>query len=97
MQNRVALRIWTTTGRGAAKNRAFSEVISAPTDRLTRRATPAANGTVVSAISAAGICQSALAEVLMVDSFPISLVTVDALSVSLLQKLWKELSQSLQS
>ena len=62
MQNRLTLRMCNTTGKGAAKNRAFSGVISAPPARPIRRTIPAATGTALSTINGATTNQSPLAE-----------------------------------
>jgi hypothetical protein len=66
MQNRLALRMCSTAGRGAAKNRTFSGVISEPPVSSPSRTAPASTGTTLSAISAAGTSLSALAEEVMV-------------------------------
>ncbi|GAA3120550.1 hypothetical protein GCM10010466_09360 [Planomonospora alba] len=52
----------STTGTGAAKNRAFSGVISAPPVSSDRRAAPAITGTALSTSSAAGTSRSAAEE-----------------------------------
>ncbi|GAA3445695.1 hypothetical protein Pve01_07900 [Planomonospora venezuelensis] len=52
----------STTGRGAAKNRAFSGVIAAPPASSVRRTAPAIMGTALSAISPAAARHPALVE-----------------------------------
>lgn len=60
MEYRLTLRMCSTTGRGDAKNRAFSGVTSAPPVNSAMRTAPAINGTALSTISAAGTSHSAL-------------------------------------
>ena len=60
MQNRLTLRIYTTTGTGSAKNRAFLGVISVPAASQYRRVAPAATRMKLSAISKVGTSQLAL-------------------------------------
>jgi hypothetical protein len=58
MENRLALRTCTITGKGAATNRAFSVLISGFPARPTRRAIPAAKGMALITSSASGNFQS---------------------------------------
>jgi hypothetical protein len=63
----IAAGMWSSTGNGAAKNRAFSGVISAPPASWATRAVPAIAGTMLSTTRAAGMSQSDFFEFMMLS------------------------------
>src|SRR5687768_11900280 len=63
----IAAGMWSATGSGAAKNRAFSGVMSAPPASWASRTVPARAGTMLSAMRDAGMSQSDLVEFMMIS------------------------------
>ena len=58
--------MWSATGIGAAKNRAFSGVIAAPAASCASRTVPAIAGTRLSAMRPPGMSQSDLVDFMVV-------------------------------
>jgi hypothetical protein len=58
MLNGITVRMCTTTGHGASKNRWFAGVMAAPPVSCVNRATPAIVGTRLNSSSPAGTIQS---------------------------------------